>query len=302
MMRRDWRLLAGYAAVRTVGLAALGGMAALSVGLFGTGTADGASKTHSTSPALTTSVSFAADVQLRQASEFAQTWRCHGQVDFVHHAIALAVTLPTFGLHASDDSKSGLLAGNRPLMLKGEWVGDHAYLSVPSALALLVGHASELSVPLSATLTKQIDADLDQTAVALTYTHLLMNAITGHQIHHQLPPRSIDGVRVTGTRVELTVSQLLKVIPGLSPALVNPTKSLANQMVPVTVWVDRDGRLVEFVMAASSKPDLTSISGTVRFSNYDATTALTAPPSSTVAPLPTTFRTTLRQLLHGLTH
>ena len=286
MIGRDWRPLARSTATRAFGLVALSGITAMGA----------SAKVHSTTPPVTTSVSFSADLQVRMPSSFATGLRVKGEADFVHHAAALTILLPSIGLHGSDLGKPGILPGSKPVTLTARWVENHAYMEVPAALSALAGGVRDMSVPVPASTATQIDTDLNQTAVALTYAHLLVNALAAHQTQHHRAPRTIDGVAVTGTEVELTLSQLLKVIPSLSPAMNSESKALGNQTVPVTVWVDHAGRLVELAMTSASRGNVTSISGTVHFSGYDVPLNITAPSSSVVTALPAG----LRQFLNGL--
>ena len=83
--------------------------------------------------------------------------------------------------------------------------------------------------------------------------------------------------------------------------MTDDAKALAQVTIPVTVWVDRDGRLVEVTMAATN--DSTgSISGTVQFSNYNSPVHVSAPAASTVKPAPATVQQLLGSLdLFGVT-
>ena len=40
--------------------------------------------------------------------------------------------------------------------------------------------------------------------------------------------KTINGVKATGTQVDLTVAELLKVVPGLAPAMTDDAKALAR--------------------------------------------------------------------------
>ncbi len=128
--------------------------------------------------------------------------------------------------------------------------------------------------------------------MSITYAKILLDELTAHETVHRLPGRTIGGVRVTGTRVGLTLSQLLKVVPGLAPTMAKGSATMAHESIPVTVWVDSQGRLIEVVMAPAS--GATSLHGTVRFSHYGAPATVTAPPAGAVKPIPAA----LRGLLH----
>jgi hypothetical protein len=152
-----------------------------------------------------------------------------------------------------------------------------------------------LSLPVSPATNKEIDTALAQSAVALSYARILLSELTADQTVHSLGERTIDGISATGTQVGLTLAQLLKLVPELSPAMTTDATTMANETIPATVWVDHQGRLIEVTMA-TAKGHAASITGTVRFSHYDATDTVTAPPATTVKPIPPA----LRQMLSGL--
>ena len=285
--------MARYAATRVIGLAALCGIAALGLASLGGSVASGAR--HATM-AVSTSVSFAVDLRVQVPEQYAAELRANGQADFVHHAVEASVTVPSLGLHASRKGNAGTLPGTRPLSVHAEWVGGHGYMSVPSSMSALVGGAQALSLPVSASTGRKFDAELTQSAVALTYARLLLSELTQPQQQHRVGARTIGGVLTTGTEVDLTLTQLLKVIPGLSTALAKVAQSIGNETIPVTVWVDQQGRLVDVTMASAAKGNGASVSGTVQFSNYNALVSVTAPPASTVRPIPKN----VQQLLKGL--
>ena len=109
------------------------------------------------------------------------------------------------------------MPGKDTLQLHTEWVDDQAYMTVPSAWSALAGDAPTVSIPTSPTMVRGIDTALTQSAVAVTYAKILLDELTAHATVHRLPGRTIGGVRVTGTRVDLTLTQLLKVVPELAP-------------------------------------------------------------------------------------
>jgi hypothetical protein len=283
--------LARSTATRAVGLAAIGGIATL--GLGGFGTAADAAPRPSSAPVVT-SVSFDVNLRVTMPGQYATTLRARGKTDFVHHALTATVTLPAVGLHASADGL-GSLPGDKPLTLAAIWVDGRAYVTVPPSLAALAGGAKVLSVPVSGSDAGKVATAFTQSSVALSYTRLLMSELVQPDQQHRVAARTIGGVRATGTRADLTLAQLLKLVPGLSPSMSGDIKALAGVTIPVTVWVDRSGRLVEVALSPSSSPS-GSISGTVSFSDYDAKVDIAAPAAGTVKTAPAS----VQQMLGGL--
>lgn len=96
--------------------------------------------------------------------------------------------------------------------------------------------------------------------------------------------RRIEGVLATGSKVQLTLPELLKLVRQLSPSMTKNVSSMADATIPATVWIDRQGRLVEVVLAAT-KGSPAWVTGTVRFSDYGAPANATPPPAATVKPI-----------------
>jgi hypothetical protein len=255
-------------------LAALCGMSALALGAI-----DMEAATASTSP-VATSVAFTLNLRVATVKD-PVSLLAHGEMDFVHHTITASVTVPPAGLQSDGLAKVGILPGKKDLTLEAEWVGDRAYVTVPPSLDGLIGGASALDFPVTPTESKAVDTALNQSAVALTYAHLLLRDLTGKQHVQRLSARTVDGVRSTGTRANVTLPELLKLIPELSPAMTNDSGTMGKIEIPVTVWVDGQGRLVEVAMA-STKGSPDSVTGTVRFSHYNSSVDVEPPPASQV--------------------
>ena len=279
--RRKSRHLTRTAPTRVVGLVVLGGIAALS-GIAACGMAPSGAST-----AVVTSVSFSLDLQVDQSATNTTHLHALGQMNFAQHSMTAVITVPrtVTGFAASD---AEVVPGNGTLQLHTEWVDNQAYMTVPPAWSAVAGDASTLSIPTSPTMERTIDTALTQSAVSITYAKILLDELTAHENVHRLPGRTIGGVRVTGTRVGLTLSQLLKVVPGLAPTMAKGSATMAHESIPVTVWVDSRGRLIEVVMAAAG--GAASLHGTVRFSHYGAPATVTAPPAGTVKPIPAALR------------
>jgi hypothetical protein len=302
MQGRNWRPLARYTATRIVGLAALGGFAALGLATLGTeaahaATATAAGATNETPPVVT-SVSFTIDLRVQVPTQNAIEWRASGEANFTRHAVKETVTIPTTGLRALNEHTAGILPGQKPLVLEVKLVDGHAYVDVPTSVSHLVSGAQTLSVPVSLADIEKVDLELDQSAVALTYSKVLLNELSYAGGGHHAGTRTMNGVAVSGTRVDLTLAQLLKVAPGLTPTMVGDSTGFGNATFPVTVWTDHAGRLMEVAIAATPKSAAPSISGTVEFSHFNAPTTIAAPAARTVTPI----TPTVQQLLSGLSY
>ena len=283
-MERNRRLLARAPATRVVGLTALCGLVALALGSVEAGGVEAAGASTHQNPDVTTSASFAVDLRLTVPRHYALDLRGSGKIDFAHRDAAISVELPSAGLHSSAAGQ-GVLPSSGPLRLQVEWIDGVVYLAVPSSLTALAGGAKALSHTVATDTAGTINTAIAQTAVALTYAHILVGTMAGRRAQHSAGTRTIGGVPASGAEVDLTLSQLLKVIPGLSPAVAHDTRAMANVKIPVTVWVDHQGRLVEVSLAAGPSSSQGSLTGTVRFSSYNVPVTIAAPAAGTVKPM-----------------
>lgn len=268
-----------------VGMGALGGMALLGLSSLGAGAASDQTAT------VTKTVSFAVNLRVETPGHYAVAWKADGQANFLHHAAQEFVTLPNIGLHAN-----GILPGHKPVLMVAKWVGDKAYVTVPSSVSGLPGAPKALSVPVGTARSHQIDLALDQSAVALTYTKVLLNELADPKAQHAMGPRTIGGVPVSGTRVALTLAELLKVSPGLSPTMIGDLSMFGNESIPVTLWIDHHGRLVEASMGGGTNAHEASVTGVIEFSHYNDAVTITAPAAQSVAAMPAS----VSQMLSGL--
>jgi hypothetical protein len=283
-MERNRGSLARYAAARAVGMAAVGGLAAFGITAFDAGPALASTKGSATTPAVTTSATFTVALQIEMPKDFAINLRGQGQADFAHRSVSMTIEVPTAGLHPHD-LQQGAAASDQALEVQAEWIGGKAYLRVPSGLRALATGAQELSYHPSEAETDQVDTTLSQTAVAITYAKLLLDTLAGKEKVHHLGSRSIDGTTGTGTEINLTLTQVLKIVPGLSPAMESDIVKMGSAAIPVTVWVDPQGRLLQVTLAPGVKTSRGSISGTVTFSDLDQPVSITAPAAASVLPL-----------------
>jgi hypothetical protein len=284
------------------GAVALGGIVALALATIGpaaataSGDPDRAVTVDQTSAPVATSVSFTVDLWADVPAHDATHLVVRGQMDFVHHTMTAVVTVPRSALQSrSSASNAAFLPADNTVNLHSEWVGGRAYMTVPSWWSRPAKGAKALSLPTSSSMHRTIDTALAQSAVALTYAKILLDQLVDHHAVTMKRARTIGGVRATGTKVDLALAQLVKLVPELSPTLTKDAATMGSTTIPTTVWVDDRGRLVEATMR-SGEGDDASVIGTVEFSHYDAPVAVTPPAPSTVKPLPTG----LQELLEGL--
>jgi hypothetical protein len=245
------------------------------------------------STTVATSVSFSVNLWADPPGQPTTHFVVEGQMNFVRHTITAAVTVPRTALRpSSSESSAAFLPAGNTVNLHTEWIDGQAYMTVPASWSNLVKGAKALSLPTSSSTRRTIDTALTQSAVALTYARILLDQLTGPHATRKVHSRVIGGIRVTGTTANLTLAELLKLVPELSPTMTRNATTMAGQTIPTMVWVDHEGRLIEVTMRAASV-DAASVTGTVRFSNYNAPDRLRPPSASTVRPLPAA----LRQLL-----
>jgi hypothetical protein len=272
------------------GVVALGSGAASGIAAFGSAAATvshgvAAGRAGDAGTAVVTSVSFTVDLHAHVPGHPTVHLAVQGQMNFARHTVTATVTLPRPALPAS---AAEALPHGSSITLQTEWVNQHAYMAVPAGWSALADGAPVLSLPTSPSLRRAVMTTLTQSAVALTYAKLLLDELTDEHSAHRVAPRVIGGVAATGTHVALTLAQLLKLVPELSPTMSKDAARMADQTIPATVWVDHRGRLVE-VTLTDPKGANASVTGTVRFSNYGAPAPATVPPATTVKPIPPTL-------------
>jgi hypothetical protein len=278
--------LARYTATRIVGLAALGGFTAFGFGALGSDNANGTSTPHSGSAPVTTSVAFTANFRVQQPGQYATGWRANGTADFAHRSAEESVTLPSSGLHALGMAAGAILPGHDQMTLQAKWVAGRAFVTVPPSLSHLFDSAGEVAIPVSAALARKIDLELNQSAVALTYAKVLLGELAGNQAQHRVGSRNIDGVRASGTEIMVTLTELLKITPGLSPTMSQDATTFGTEAIPVTVWIDHKGRLLEVTMTDPGKGTVPSLSGSIQFSHFNDPVTIAVPPANEVTTIP----------------
>ncbi len=275
--------LARHAARRGLGVRALTGLGALGLGTVTIG-ATAPSADASTPLRVVTTADVKFNLTVAVPGHYVTTLHGSGQIDFVHHNVTLSLDLPAAGLHPDERVKDGTaVLHTGPIQVKGEWIGGAAYVSIPASVATQIKGAPTASYPMPSALAGDLSTSITQTAVAITYAHLLLDTLVG-QHTRSAGHQTMSGVKVSGTAVGLTLAELLKIVPAIGPVMGTTLAPMTNMTIPVTIWTDSDGRLVQ---ATFSKPksSATGLSGTVRFSNFNAPLTLTAPPSGTVHPM-----------------
>jgi hypothetical protein len=248
--------------------------------LVGRGTTAGGSLP---TPGVVTTAHVSFNLQAALPGHYVTPVRGSGQIDFTHRAVAMSLTLPPSGLHANALAKGKKTPSATALQFRAEWINGVAYLLVSPSLATLTGGAPTVSYPVPSSLAGAISNSIGQTAVAVTYAHLLLDTLVGSD-PRRVGSKRIDGARVTGTAVNLTLSELLKVVPAMAPAMGSALAPMAKSAIPATIWTDSRGRLVE---ATLTKPRSAAagLTGTVQFSDFGAPVSISAPPAATVRPI-----------------
>lgn len=259
-------------------LCGLGALGLGAVTVVSTGTVTAGASTRSLG--VITSVSVTFNLVVTRPGHYVTTLRGSGQIDFTHNNGTVVLNLPTGGLHSNQKVAKGKAPPSAPIQLKAEWVNGAAYVSLPPSVASLIGGNPTASYPVPASLGKDLDTSIAQTAVAITYAHLLVDTLVG-QHTRGMGTRTMSGVRVSGTAVDLTLSELLKIVPAIGPVMGTALAPMARTAIPVTMWTDSRGRLIQatFTQPSNAKTGLT---GTVRFTDFNAPVTIAAPAAGTV--------------------
>jgi hypothetical protein len=208
--------------------------------------------------------------------------RGSGPIDFTHRAVSLSLTLPASGLHANALVK-GKKVPSTALAFRAEWVNGAAYLLVSPSVAALTGGSPTVSYPVPSSLASDITNSIGQTAVAVTFAHLLLDTLVGSDVH-RVGTKTMNGVRVSGSAVTLTLAELLKVVPAMAPVMGADLAPMAKTPIPATIWTDSRGRLVQATLTGSRSARI-GLTGTVHFSAFGAPVTVSAPPAATVRPI-----------------
>jgi hypothetical protein len=271
--------MARRSAARVLGLSALSlsGLGALVLGLS---PPVGAQATTS----VVTSASVSMALRLALPGHPVSDLDANGQIEFAGHSLVIAVALPETAGRAKGQKAA-------TLDLRGELINGTVYLTLPPSLVPKAG-SPNVYYAVSAGTASDLSTALSQTAVAVTYAKILLDTLAGQQALQKLGSRTIAGVRVTGIRTTLSLAQLFKVMPALSPVTQGALTPMANTPIPLTAWVDGQGRLVEAVLT-QPKGARTWIAGTIHFSNFNAPVTINAPPAATEHPISKTQLATL---------
>lgn len=260
-------------------MGALGGMVLWGLAPF---LADSAGATNKSADPVVTSASFIVNIAVQVPGGTPVSWRAEGQANFAHHEAQEFVTLPRTDLSAFG---SELRGGNSTIKLLGKWVQDHAYVTVAGVRPAVMDGAQALSVSVSESKAHQIDLALTQSAVALSYPNELLTDLAANQTKRSAGLRRMNGSMATGTKLELTLAQLLKVSPGLSPTMTGDLSSFAGEEIPTTVWINRAGRLAEVAFDRPAQAGMASVKGTIQFFNYNEPVTVAVPAPDTIRPV-----------------
>jgi hypothetical protein len=151
-------------------------------------------------------------------------------------------------------------------------------------VASQIGGVPLAPYPVPAALGNDLNTSLSQTSVAITYAHLLVDTLVG-QHTRGAGKRTMSGVRVSGTAVNLNLGELLKIVPAIGPVMGTALAPMSNTAIPATIWTDSRGRLIQ-VTFSQPKSATGGLAGTVRFSAFNVPVTITAPAAATVRPMP----------------
>jgi hypothetical protein len=284
MLGNELTPLARRTARRVLAMPMLCRLGALGLGAV-TVVATGSATAASAPPlGVITSAAVVFNLTVSVPGHYVTTVRGNGQIDFTHHDVTMSLTLPVTGLHSNqrvNGKKAVALSG--PLQLKGQWIAGAAYVTMPVSLASNIGGAPTASYPVPTSLADDFDTSISQTAVAITYAHLLLDTLVG-QHTRDAGHKTMDRARVSGTSVNLTLSELLKIVPALGPIMGTTLAPMAHLSIPVTIWTDSRGRLVQATFT-QPKSAVTGLSGTVHFSDFNGPVTMTAPAAGSSHPI-----------------
>jgi hypothetical protein len=247
---------------------------------------------HSIDPVVT-SASFIVSIEVQVPGGTPVSWRAEGEANFAHHEAEEFVTLPRTDLRALGTESR---PGNPTIKLLGKWVQDHAYVTLAGVRPAVMDGAQALSVTVSVSKAHLIDLALTQSAVALSYPDELLTDLAGSQTRRSAGQRRMNGSMAVGTKLELTLAQLLKVSPGLSPTMSGDLDSFAGEEIPTTVWINRAGRLAEVTFDRPAQTGTASVKGSIQFFNYNEPVTVPVPAADAVRPV----SANLRLMLVGL--
>jgi hypothetical protein len=235
-----------------------------------------------------TSARVAFDVTVTLPAHYVATLRGTGLIDFAHEKATVSITLAPGRLHSNQRTRQPVSplyseVSTKPIQLTAELIGGSAYVSLPPSVASLIGGAPLATYPMTASLSSDLTTSLTQTSVAITYAHLLVDTLVG-QHTRGAGSQTMGGVRVSGAAVNLTVAELLKIVPAIGPVMGPALDPLTSLSIPVTIWTDSRGRMIQatFTKPKSAKSGL---SGTVRFSAFNAPVSITPPAAGSAPPM-----------------
>jgi len=209
-----------------------------------------------------------------------------GQADLSDGQASIQATLPSL-------SDLGLpIGGTSPTTLDVVVDKGTLYVSIPGVTDLLGAPWLSFTAPAS----DGSAGGAGQLASALGDVPSLVSDLSAYGTTSSLGTKTIDGTTATGTKVTVDVA---KALSGANLPKGAGQAAAAVSTVPVSLWADASGRLVE----ASTAIDATTTAGsgtltaTVDFTGYGDPVTVTVPPASQTKSL---AKGDLRQLLGGL--
>jgi hypothetical protein len=226
-----------------------------------------------------TSATFALTVSLAGASSGPTSISVNGQVDFVNHDLSAAVALPS-------SLPVPALAGTTLQILL---VDGTVYVSVPPALSGFVHGDTWISLAVPAAADQVVNAVLGDLASWCGNSQSLVQALVPRNekgAATSLGAATLNGEAATGTAFSEPAGKLAKALKLPKTLVKKGSKSFAGTRVPIEVWSNSQGRLVEVSASIQPKSALAGISGvsvTLDVSNIDQPVSITAPSGGALA-------------------
>ena len=200
-----------------------------------------------------------------------------GQADFAHDAGSATLSLPAPP------------SGGSPTPIQAELVGGTVYASVPF-LASFFGGKPWISDALPAADGPAISSGFTQVATEVGDAASIVSVLQAHGASvHSLGSATVNGVAATGQEADVDVAKALAAVPGLPAGLKQGALGAIGASVPVRVWADAQGRLVELSSAVTldlGRLGSHPVTVTVDVSGYGSPVTIGAPDPAQTAPLP----------------
>ena len=206
------------------------------------------------------------------------------------HQAALSATLP-----------AGVLPGSGAATAQAVVDGGTVYVSVPGLSALL-GGAQWVSVTAPASDSANVASGFSQLAAALGDAQTIVTTLRSDGATvTSLGTRTVGGGTETGYRADIDLAKLLTA-HGLPAATVQKATAAVGTAIPVTLWVDLDGRLAEVgvaVHATTASSATADVALTVDFTGYNTPVSITVPPATDTRQLSSSVLGQLAPMVSG---